>query len=105
MTEITVFDLKRRTDAGEALVLLDVREPDEIATAALPGATLIPMGEIPARYAELPSDRPIVVLCHAGSRSARVAQFLNDNGYPNAVNLAGGIDAWSVAIDPGVPRY
>ena len=75
------------------------------ATAALPGATLIPMGEIPARYAELPSDRPIVVLCHAGSRSARVAQFLNDNGYPNAVNLAGGIDAWSVAIDPSVPRY
>jgi len=100
-----VFDLKRRTDAGEALVVLDVREPDEIATAALPGATLIPMGEIPARYAELPSDRPIVVLCHAGSRSARVAQFLNENGYPNAVNLAGGIDAWSVAIDPGVPRY
>jgi rhodanese-related sulfurtransferase len=105
MTEITVFDLKRRRDAGETLVLLDVREPDEIATAALPGATLIPMGEIPARLGELPPQEPIVVMCHAGSRSARVAQYLNDNGYPNAVNLAGGIDAWSVAIDPSVPRY
>jgi rhodanese-related sulfurtransferase len=105
MTEITVFDLKRRRDGGEPLVLLDVREPDEIATAALSGATFIPMAEIPARRAELPPDTPIVVICHAGSRSARVTQFLNENGYPNAVNLAGGIDAWSVSIDPGVPRY
>ena len=63
------------------------------------------MGEIPARLGELPPQEPIVVMCHAGSRSARVAQYLNDNGYPNAVNLAGGIDAWSVAIDPSVPRY
>jgi rhodanese-related sulfurtransferase len=105
MTEISVFDLKRRRDADEKLVLLDVREPFEIATAALPDATLIPMGEIPARVGELPPQTPIVVMCHAGSRSARVTQYLNDNGYPDAVNLAGGIDAWSESIDPGVPRY
>ena len=86
-------------------MLLDVREPFEIATAALPDATLIPMGEIPARVGELPPQTPIVVMCHAGSRSARVTQYLNDNGYPDAVNLAGGIDAWSESIDRTVPRY
>ena len=105
MTEISVNDLKRRRDAGEHLVVLDVREPDEIATASLHGVTMIPMGEIPARYGELPADVPIVVMCHAGGRSARVTRFLTQNGDPNAVNLAGGIDAWSTAIDPSVPRY
>jgi rhodanese-related sulfurtransferase len=105
VTDISVAELKRRRDAGDVFTLLDVREPDEIATASIPGATLIPMGEIPQRAGELPSDVPIVVMCHAGGRSARVTQYLNDNGFPNAVNLAGGIDAWSVSIDPGVPRY
>lgn len=105
MTEISVDDLKRRRDAGERLVVLDVREPDEIATASLPGVTAIPMGEIAARYAELPKDVPIVVLCHSGGRSGVVTRYLNHNGYANAVNLAGGIDAWSRTIDRSVPRY
>jgi len=105
MTEVSVAELKRRRDAHEPLVLLDVREPDEIATASVDGATLIPMGEIPARASELPTDVPILVLCHSGGRSARVTGYLNANGFPNAVNVAGGIDAWSVEIDPSVPRY
>lgn len=105
MNEITVEELAARRDTGEPLLVLDVREPDEIATAALDGATTIPMGEIPQRYDELPRDVPIVVMCHAGGRSARVTQFLNANGFPSAVNLDGGIDAWSVRIDPSVPRY
>lgn len=105
MSEMTVEELKRRRDAGERLVLLDVREPDEIVTASLSGVTPIPMGEIPARYGELPLDAPIVVMCHSGGRSARVTRFLNQNGYENAVNLEGGIDAWSTRIDPAVPRY
>jgi rhodanese-related sulfurtransferase len=105
VTEISVAELKRRRDAGENLVLLDVREPDEIATASLADATLIPMGEIPARASELPQDVPIVVMCHSGGRSAYVTQYLNQNGYPDAVNLAGGIDAWSTQIDRSVPRY
>ena len=105
MTEITVDELKRRRDAGEALLLLDVREPDEIATASVGGATLIPMGEIVARASELPAGVPIVVMCHSGGRSARVTEYLNQNGHPGAVNLAGGIDAWSTRIDPAVPRY
>jgi rhodanese-related sulfurtransferase len=105
VTEISVVELKRRRDAAEPHLLLDVREPDEIATASVAGATTIPMGDVPARVAELPTDRPIVVMCHAGGRSARVTAFLNDNGFPNAVNLAGGIDDWSERIDPAVPRY
>jgi rhodanese-related sulfurtransferase len=105
VTEITVGQFKSRRDADEDLVLLDVREPDEVATAAIAGATTIPMGEIPLHLDELPTDRPIVVMCHHGGRSARVTNFLNANGYPNAVNLDGGIDEWSVQIDPSVPRY
>jgi rhodanese-related sulfurtransferase len=103
--EISVDELKRRHDAGEDLVLLDVREPDELATASIPWATTIPMAQIPVRMNELPRDKPIVVMCHHGGRSDRVAQFLNANGYDNAVNLDGGIDAWSRTIDSNVPRY
>ena len=105
MTQITVTELMQRRDANDDFVLLDVREPDEIATAAIPWALTIPMGEIPARYGELPADKPIAVLCHAGGRSARVTAFLNQNGFPHAVNVAGGIDAWSTSIDQAVPRY
>ena len=100
-----MLELKRRRDAAEPHVLLDVREPDELAIASLPGATAIPMSEIAGRYAELPHGVPIVVMCHGGVRSDRVTRFLNANGYPNAINLAGGIDAWSQAVDAGVPRY
>ena len=105
MTEISVAELKRRRDAGEGLMLLDVREPSEVARASVAGATVIAMGEIPLHLAELPQERPIVVMCHHGSRSANVTHFLNANGFPNAVNLDGGIDAWSLEIDPAVARY
>jgi rhodanese-related sulfurtransferase len=102
--EISVDELEHRHAAEEKLVLLDVREPDELATASIPWATAIPMGEIQARMSELPRDEPIVVMCHHGSRSERVAEFLAANGF-DAVNLTGGIDAWSRAIDSDVPRY
>ena len=105
MTEISVAELKRRHDSGADFVLLDVREPDELATAAVAWARAIPMREIPAQLGELPRDKPIVCMCHHGGRSERVTQFLNQNGYDNAVNLAGGIDEWSTEIDPSVPRY
>ncbi len=105
MTEMSVAELARRRAANEELLLLDVREPDEVATASIAGATVIPMREVPLHLAELPTDRPIVVMCHHGSRSAAVTAFLNANGYPTAVNLDGGIDAWSLHIDPAVARY
>ena len=102
--EISVDELERRHAAEEPFVLLDVREPDELATASIVWATAIPMGEIPARMGELPRDVQIVCMCHHGSRSERVAEFLAANAY-DAVNLTGGIDAWSRAIDSDVPRY
>ena len=105
MTEITVEELKRRHDAGDDVVLLDVREPDEIETASIPWATVIAMREIPARLDEIPRNKPVVVMCHHGARSERVAQFLEANGYENPINLAGGIDAWAISVDPSVPRY
>ncbi len=105
MNEIGVEELKRRHDAGEDLVLLDVREADELATAAIPWATWIPMAEIPDRLEELPHDKPLVVMCHAGGRSARATRFLEERGFTNAANLAGGIDAWATTIEPGMARY
>jgi rhodanese-related sulfurtransferase len=103
--EISVSEYVRRRDAGEAMVLLDVREPDEWATAHVPGALDIRMGEIPTRAGELPTDVPLVVMCHHGGRSERVVQYLQANGFPNAINLAGGIDSYARAVDPTIPTY
>ena len=105
MNEISVTDLKRKHDAGEDFLLLDVREPDELAIASIPWAVAMPMGQVPGRLDELPKDKPIAVLCRSGARSGRVTEFLNENGFPDVANVAGGILAWSDAIDPSVPKY
>jgi adenylyltransferase/sulfurtransferase len=89
---------------GGAL-LLDVREPDEVATCAVAGCRPIPMRQVPENTAQLPRDRQILVLCHHGGRSQRVTQFLRANGFANATNVAGGIDAWAAEIDPTLARY
>jgi len=103
--ELSVIELQRMHDEGASFLLLDVREHDEIATASIDFARHIPMAAVPERLAELPKDKPIVVMCHGGTRSGRVAKYLRENGFSNAVNLTGGIDAWAVEIDPSVPRY
>jgi rhodanese-related sulfurtransferase len=90
---------------GEDVVLLDVREHDELAIAAVDGARHIPMREVPARIGDLDSGKPLVVMCHSGGRSRRVAEFLQGNGFTIVFNLKGGIDAWSTQIDSRVPRY
>ena len=90
---------------GDDVVLLDVREHDELALAAVDGALHIPMREIPARIADLDSGKPLVVMCHSGGRSRRVAEFLQQNGFSSVFNLKGGIEAWSAQIDSRVPRY
>jgi rhodanese-related sulfurtransferase len=90
--------------SGE-VVLLDVREHDELAIAAVDGARHIPMREVPARLEELERGQPLVVMCHSGGRSRRVAEFLQGNGFTNVFNLKGGIEAWSTQIDSRVPRY
>ena len=89
----------------EAPLLLDVREPWEHDTARIAGSQLVPMGQIQARLAELPRKNAVVAICHHGGRSMQVATFLDKNGFSGVHNLAGGIDAWSRAVDPSVPVY
>jgi rhodanese-related sulfurtransferase len=103
--ELAPLQVKRRLDAGEPLRLLDVREPWECAIAQLAGSVNIPMGEIASRWPELDADADIVVVCKAGSRSRRVAQFLSAHGFGRVANLSGGIDAWTRDIDPSLASY
>ncbi len=105
MREISVKDLARWRREGKAFVLLDVREPDEVAAAALPESVMIPMREIPARVGELPQNTPIAVMCHHGGRSERVAAFLEARGFADVCNVDGGIDAYALEIDASIPRY
>jgi sulfur-carrier protein adenylyltransferase/sulfurtransferase len=102
---ITVEDLKDKRDRGESLTLLDVREPHEWAISDLPGSMKIPLGTLPARFAELSQDTEIVVYCRTGGRSANAVQFLRQRGYERAFNLAGGINRWAEQIDPSMARY
>lgn len=98
-------DVKARLDQGEDVVLVDVREPAEVQYCAIAGSVHIPMGELVQRVGEIDRERETVILCHTGGRSMQVAMFLRAQGYDNVYNLAGGIDAWSRTVDPGVPRY
>jgi rhodanese-related sulfurtransferase len=105
--DIDVASVKKLRDQNESFVFLDCREPSEIATAKIDGTVPIPMRDIPARIAELEAHKAgrIVVHCHHGGRSLRVTQYLRQQGFEQAQNMAGGIDAWSLEIDPAVPRY
>jgi rhodanese-related sulfurtransferase len=96
---------RRLRQEPATLVLLDVREPWERELAVIEPSLHIPMDEIMERSSELPKDREIVVYCHSGTRSAMVAGYLEHNGFPAVANLGGGIDAWSLVVDPKVPRY
>ena len=104
--DIDVRTVKQMLDRGEKFMLLDCRENDEVATARIAGTLHIPMRDIPSRIAELgPAEGRVVVHCHHGGRSQRVTQFLRQQGFDKAQNMAGGIDAWSLEIDSSVPRY
>jgi rhodanese-related sulfurtransferase len=110
MQQIGVHELKALLDGGaNNALLLDVREPWEaqLARISIPGVSekLLPMGEIPARFEELDPLQPVVAYCHHGMRSLQVVAFLQRQGFDSVYNLAGGIDAWSQEVDPGVPRY
>ncbi len=89
----------------EGALLVDVREDAEVATCRVEGSRHIPMRQVPENLATLPRDRPVLVLCHHGGRSLRVTQFLRANGFGQATNIAGGIDAWAQHLDPAMPRY
>jgi len=102
--EIDVREAAQLLQSGR-VHLLDVREPYELNICKVPGAIHVPMREIPGALAELPNDRPLLVLCHHGGRSMQVTQFLRANGRPRVSNISGGIDAWARLVDPAMPRY
>ena len=103
--EMAPSELKRRLDAGESLTVLDVREPWECQIARLNSSLNIPLGEVPARLGELDRNSELIVMCKAGGRSRRAAEFLAARGFGRVANLAGGIDAWARDIDPSLPTY
>ena len=105
--ELTPTEFCERWPKGkrEEVTLLDVREPAELEIASVSETATIPMMEIPKRLPESDPDATIVVMCHSGGRSRRVAEFLLASGFSRVFNLSGGIDAWSQQIDPSVPRY
>ncbi len=105
--EIDVRAVKSLLDAGGDLLLLDCREPVEYELVRIEGATLIPMSQMASRVEQLRPHRGrrVVVYCHLGGRSLQVTQWLRRQGFSAAQNMSGGIDAWSLEIDPTLPRY
>lgn len=106
--ELSPAAVKRMLDAEQPVLLLDCRTAEEWATAHVPGATPIPMQDIPGRVVELEElaeGKDVVVMCHHGQRSLQVTAWLRQQGFDGARSMAGGIDRWSLEIDPGVPRY
>jgi len=103
--EVTVEEAQCLLAGPNPPLLLDVREMDEYAVCRIEGSRLIPMNTVPMRLAEIPQDVPVLVQCHHGGRSMKVTHFLRSKGYTRVSNVKGGIDAWSLKVDPLVPRY
>lgn len=104
--EISVDETKRLLEAGgDRVRLIDVREAHEVEICRIPGAEHIPMRQIPERLGDLPQDKHLLIHCHHGGRSMRVTEFLRSRGFTAVSNVAGGIDAWALQIDPSLRRY
>jgi adenylyltransferase/sulfurtransferase len=105
--EVSAAEVAARRARGAGFLLLDVREPHEHAAARIEGARLLPLGELAGRVGELADwrQRPVVVHCHHGGRSRVACELLRERGFERVENLSGGIEAWSLTVDPGVPRY
>ena len=99
------LQLQQSLQAGQNLLLLDVREDNEFAYAHLAGSHHIPLGQLPQRLDDLDQQQEIVVICHHGVRSQQACVFLQQAGFSRLYNLQGGIDAWSVVCDPSIRRY
>jgi len=105
MEEIDVFELKKKLDKKEDFILLDVRNYDEYDYAKIEGSRLIPLPELQERFNEVDKSKEIIVYCHTGNRSKRAIEFLEAKDFKKLKNLKGGIDSWSINIDPNVPVY
>ncbi|MEM6998878.1 MAG: rhodanese-like domain-containing protein [Pseudomonadota bacterium] len=105
MRSITAPELKQKLDAGEKLILLDVREAWEYETCHINGSINISMSNVQQMLNELKQDDETVVICHHGMRSFQVASYLEGNGYDKIANLEGGVDAWAKSVDPEMAQY
>jgi rhodanese-related sulfurtransferase len=106
--EVLPQEVKRRLEAGEKLILIDVREPFEYALSRIEGAELVPMRGVPANLQSLEAragEGTLIVYCHHGIRSLNVVCWLREQGLEACQSMAGGIDAWSLGVDAAVPRY
>ena len=103
--DATVEQLKARIDSRDGVFILDVREPQEYQICAIPGSTLIPLGDLPSRLHELAGRGEMIVHCKSGARSAKAVKLLRDAGFAQAKNLRGGILRWIDAVDPSLPKY
>lgn len=103
--QIDVVELDRRRRGAEPVTVVDVREPWEVALCRIPDSRAIPLASLPEHLEELPHGGLLVLVCHHGMRSQRAAAWLRANGFDNAVNLIGGIDAWARQIDPAMRTY
>jgi molybdopterin/thiamine biosynthesis adenylyltransferase/rhodanese-related sulfurtransferase/molybdopterin converting factor small subunit len=104
-TEITSLELKKRLDRGEKLTIIDVREPNEYQINRIEGSILIPLGDVPRRYAEFDPNQEFIMQCKSGARSGRAADFLRSVGFKKVLNLKGGILDWIDKVDPSQPKY
>src|SRR5262245_25365387 len=105
--QITPLDVRAKRDAGEPVYLLDVRNPDEYAYCRIGDSPLIPLAELPHRLNEVepPPGALVVAYCHHGIRSLSAVAILQQAGFENVASMRGGIEAWSLTVDPTVPRY
>ena len=102
---ITVQDLKTKLDNGEDFTLIDIREKQELAICKIPDAIHIPMQSISDVFNKINFDKPVVIMCKSGGRSAQVCDFLNAQGYFDIYNLYGGIISWAIEIDSNMDVY
>ena len=103
--QVEPVTLQERLARGDKMTLVDVRQGWEHNICQISGSKLIPLDELPRRLDELPADQPLVMVCHHGMRSFHATLWLRQNGFPRAINLAGGIDAWAQKIDETLARY
>ena len=105
VSRISPRELAEKLSAGEQVVLLDVREADELAICALPGSVHVPLGDLARRAGELDPGATTVCICHHGVRSAHAAAALERLGFERLYNLSGGVDRWADEVDPAMLRY
>lgn len=105
MPALSPAELRSELDGGANLFLLDVREANELEISSLPGVVHIPLGEIEDRFAEVPKDEEVVVICRSGGRSGRVTEFLLGQGYTKVRNLETGMNGYATTVDPNMKTY